>query len=160
MMEERNTVFDYIAKVFATYGIMVVIFILFSLLIGNSIGDYSSLFILGDRGLSMATLLQLLLLAGIITIAQSVFLTDRWIKKMPITLRNVLFYFVSMLTIVALILRFEWFPINDLKAWIGFFFSFTISVSISVVITRLRERAENNKMEAALKKYHEHETGV
>lgn len=160
MMEERNTVFDYISKVFAIYGIMVVIFILFSLLIGNSIGDYSSLFILGDRGLSTATLLQLLLLAGIITIAQSVFLTDRWIKKMAITLRNVLFYLVSMLTIVVLILLFKWFPINDPKAWIGFFISFTISVSISVVITRLRERTENNKMEAALKKYHEHETGV
>lgn len=152
-MEKRKTIFYYISDVFAKYGVIVSVFILLSLIIGDYAGEYSSLFRLGGEGLSTATLLQLLLLAVVIIIAQNVFLTDRLIKSMTIFLRNVLFLLTIMAAIAVLIILFDWFPIDDLKAWTGFFLSYTISMIISVLISRLKERAENDNLQAALDKY-------
>lgn len=153
-MEKRKTIFNYFSDIFTLYGIIVIIYVLLSLIIGDSIGGYSSLFRLGSKGLSIATLLQLLLLACIITIAQNIFLTDRWIKNMPIVLRNILFFLTIFAVMIILIVLFGWFPVNNLKAWIGFFFSYTISMMVSVFISRLEERAENEQLKVALEQYH------
>ena len=152
-MKEKKTAFTYISQVFATYGIIVTIFILFSLLIGEGTGSYSPLFQLGKAGLTLRTLRQLLLLSAVITFVQVLFLTDRWIKNMSILRRNMLFFVLVFVAIVGMILLFGWFPVNDLLAWVGFLISFVVSMGISVLISRLKERAENRRMEAALEKY-------
>ena len=53
-MDDRKTVFEYIRQLFTTYGIMVVIFIVINLFIGDEAGRVSSLFALGVAGLSSA----------------------------------------------------------------------------------------------------------
>ncbi len=152
-MEEKKTVFSYISQVFATYGIIVTIFTLFSLLIGEGTGAYSSLFRLGRTGLTLGTLWELLLLAAVITFVQVLFLTDRWIKNMPILRRNVLFFALVLAVIVGMILVFHWFPADDPLAWVGFLISFVLSMGVSVLLSRLKEQAENRRMAAALEKY-------
>ena len=52
--------------------------------------------------------------------------------------------------IIAFVVAFDWFPVNKIEAWIGFFVSFGIVISLGV--TLLKEKAENRKMEEALKK--------
>lgn len=152
-MESKKTIFNYISDVFTMYGVIVFVYILLSLIVGDYVGDFSSLFRLGSAGLSTATLLQLLLLASIIVIAQNIFLADRWIKNMTVVLRNVLFFLTIMVATAVLIVLFDWFPVNNLKAWGGFILSFTISTLISGLLSRLKERAENASLQAALDKY-------
>ena len=91
-MEDRKNTFDYIKQLFTSFGIVVLLFIVINLLIGNEAGSVSSLFTLGSKGLSTATLLQLLFLVLIITVAQNVFLTDLIIKNMALVVRNILFF--------------------------------------------------------------------
>ncbi len=152
-MEAKKSVFAYFGRIFATYGVIVTIFILFSLLIGEGTGDYSPLFRLGREGLSLNTLLELLLLAAVVTTAQILFLTDWWIKNMPILWRNVLFFLTVMATIVLLIVLFRWFPLCDVTAWIGFLLSYVFCMIGGILIFRLRERAENKRMQNALEKF-------
>lgn len=152
-MESKKTIFNYISDVFTMYGVIVFVYILLSLIVGDYVGDFSSLFRLGSAGLSTATLLQLLLLASIIVIAQNIFLADRWIKNMTVVLRNVLFFLTIMVATAVLIVLFDWFPVNNLKAWGVFILSFTISTLISGLLSRLKERAENASLQAALDKY-------
>lgn len=152
MMEDNRTIFNYISQFFAIYGMIVMIFIIFGILIGDSASGYSSLFELGNQGFSTSTLLQLLILALIISIAQIAFLTDKWIKKLSMFIRNILFFGTIVLTIVTFSILFHWFPIDDAKAWMGFVVSFIICTSISILISRLEEQAENKKMEQALNK--------
>lgn len=152
-MEEKKTVFNYISRLFATYGIMVTIFIILALIVGEYTQDLSSLFRLGGKGLSLATLAQLLGLALVITVAQTVFLSDTVIKKMSLVLRNILFFVTILAAIIITVIVFGWFPIGNIFAWIGFIVSFLISMGISVGITKAKESAENSKMEEALKKY-------
>ena len=79
-MEEKKNIFDYIRQLFAIYGVMVLIFVLFNLIVGDEAKSISTLFTLGSQGLLSSTLLQLLLMAAIITAAQNIFLTDILIK--------------------------------------------------------------------------------
>ena len=152
-MDEKKTVFDYIIQTMATYGIIVVIFLVFNSIIGDNAADVSSLFTLGREGLSTATLLELLFLSVILTVTRTVFLSDRWIKNMPIFLRFVLSIASIMICIIFMVIIFKWFPIDDPKSWLGFVLSFIISMIISVWITRLKEKTENEKMQEALKRF-------
>ena len=153
MMEEKKTIFNYISQTFATYGVIVLIFILFSLFIGESASEYSPLFALGKEGISLPILAELLLLAVMITGAQVVFVTDILIKNLSIVLRNVLLFVTVFIVMVIMIIIFDWFPTNDITAWMGFVISYAVSMLVSVGITKLREHLENSKMQKALDKY-------
>ena len=154
-MTEKKTIFNYIAQGFMTYGVMVVIFIVFDLCIGASTAEYSTLFELGSVGLTTHTLLQLLLLAVIVTASQIIFMTDAVIKNMKMITRNIIFISTIFIAIVAFVFAFGWFPVNDVRAWIGFVISFTISMTASLLITRIVEKSENKKMQEALDKYNQ-----
>lgn len=90
--------------------------IIWGIMIGDMASGYSSLFELGNQGFSIATLLQLFILAIIISVAQIAFLTDKWFKNLSIFLRNVLFLGIIVLTIVIFAILFGWFPIDDAKS--------------------------------------------
>ena len=149
-MEEKKTVFDFIGDLFATYGIIVVIFVVLNMVIGDAASVFSSLFEYGSLAFSTDTLLQLLALALIICMSRNILLTDRWIGQMSMIVRNAVFFLVITVAIVLFVIMFKWFPITDIKAWIGFLVSFALCSSLAVVISVLRENAENRKMIRAL----------
>lgn len=151
-MEQNKTIFSYIGQLFATYGVIVTIFIVFTCIIGDNAKNISTLYSLGNLGLSLATLVQLLALAGVITLAQVAFLTDCWIKSMNMIIRTVMFFVTICVGIVIFAVVFMWFPINNITAWISFAISFTVCTVISTFISKLKENAENQKMEQALAK--------
>ena len=153
MMEEKKTVFNYLSQTFATYGVIVLIFVLFSLIIGESAAEYSALFALGKEGISLPILAELLLLAVMITAAQVVFVTDVIIRNLSIVIRNVLLFVTVFIVMIIMIIIFDWFPTKDITAWMGFVISYAVSMFISVFITKLREHLENSKMQKALDEY-------
>lgn len=149
-MDDNKNIFDYIKQLFTSFGIVVLLFIVINLIIGDEAGSISSLFALGAKGLSTATLLQLLILVLIITAAQNIFLSDLVIKNMALVVRNILFFATIMAAITIFAVVFGWFPLNNVAAWIGFIVSFAVCSVISSVIMRLEENAENKKMQDAL----------
>ncbi|MCR4793122.1 MAG: hypothetical protein K5871_10240 [Lachnospiraceae bacterium] len=152
-MEEKRSIFSYISQMFATYGAIVVMFIVFNLILDESTGQYSTLFELAGKGITLVTLLELLLLSVVVTVAQIVFLTDAVFKDLSMILRNVFFFAAILTVIVAFACMFGWFPIDDAKAWAGFGVSFALSMAASILITRFVEKAENARMQEALEKY-------
>lgn len=151
-MEDNKTIYNYIGQTFATFGIIVFIFIILGIAIGDSESKYSSLFQLGNQGFSISTLLQLFILSVIISIAQISFFTDKWFKNLSMFIRNILFFGTIVLTMVIFALLFDWFRIDGIKAWIGFFLSFVVCTAVSVTFSILGQQSENKKMEQALDK--------
>ena len=47
MMEEKKTVFYYVRQAFATYGVIVLVFAIMSIVIGERTKDYAALFCVG-----------------------------------------------------------------------------------------------------------------
>ena len=158
-LDENRSVFGYIAQLLAMYGAMVIIFMIFTKCIGTSTRDYSTLFELGSEGLTLNTLLQLLGLAVLITMARVLLLTDNVIKNLKMVTRNVLFILSIFIMVIAFSIVFRWFPIDDVRAWIGFIVSFTLSMTASLLITRYIEKSENRRMQEALEKYMEKRSG-
>lgn len=152
MIEEKKTVFDYLGQIFMLYGMTVCIFIAFSLTIGDYAKEASPLFSLGGEGLRFSTLLQLLGMATLITLIRNLFFTDILIKNMSVVKRAICMLIGIIVMIIAFVVAFDWFPVNKIEAWIGFFVSFGICFVISLGVTLLKEKAENRKMEEALKK--------
>ena len=153
MMEENKNIFTYIKQVFTVFGIIVLVFVALNLIIGEKTAGYSSLFALGKDGISIAVLCELLLLSVVITAAQVIFLTDRFIANMSMLIRNMLFFVTVMIVMVIMIFLFDWFPVRDVAAWTGFIISYALSMGLSALVTKSIEKIENSKMQKALDKY-------
>ena len=153
MMEEKKTIFDFVSGAFATFGIIIVIFMILTLAVGDAAVGYSSFFEFGRRALSINTLFQLLALSLVIRACRELLLTDRWIRRMSMLIRNTLFFLTITIVIVLFVILCEWFPLSDMTAWTGFLISFALCSSIGVALSRIMEKAENRKMDQALERY-------
>lgn len=152
-MEDNKTIFNYIGELFATYGIIMLMFVILNLALGDIAKGYTSFFEYGSGSFSTSTMLQLFLLSVIICIARNLFLTDKWIKSMSIVVRNLAFFITVTITIILFVILFAWFPVNDIAAWIGFIVSFAVCSAIGVLTSKLKERTANRKMAQALERF-------
>ena len=152
-MEDKKNLFKFLDRLFTTFGIMIILFLIPKLLFGAIGEGYSTLFDYGNKALSIATIIELFGLSLIVTVARTLFFSDKLFKAMPMIARMIVFFAVITFFIVLFVIFFGWFPIDDFKAWIGFIVSFALSTCAAVIIAKIRESSENDKMNKALEKY-------
>ena len=151
-MDKRYSIFDYLAQTFTIFGINVLLLNMFCLLFGESAKGYSTIFSLGDIGLSIATMMQFLLLIAILTFFRFMFMTDRIIKRLSIVSRMILLFAAAFISTVIFVILCGWFPVDMPALWIMFISCFGISGGASAFISYLKEKSENKKLEEALRK--------
>ncbi len=156
-MDEKKTVFDYLAQVMIIFGFSMLILSVFCLIFGNTAKDISTLFALGDQGIPVGIALQFLCVSVLITGARFVFFTDMIIRKMPIWLRTVCMLSFVVMIIAAFIRIFNWFPVNMWRPWAMFFVCFGLSFLGSCFVVMVKEKVENRHMEEALRRLKEKE---
>ena len=156
-MEDRKTIFDFAGQVFMTFGFSIVALNLFCILVGEYAQEVSGIYSMGKDGLSTATMMQFFGVSICITGLRFLFFTDRIIRQMSITLRTVCMLMSIIVLIVLCTAVFGWFPVDMWQAWTGFFVTFTICFVGSMLVTRLKEKTENRKMEEALRRLKEQE---
>ena len=59
-MEDKKTVFNYIGQMFSIYGVMIMIFIVINLIIGNEAGSVSTLFSTDTSDMDFLVMRQIL----------------------------------------------------------------------------------------------------
>lgn len=150
-MEKRQTVFGFLAWVFMLYGILTALLNILCMLFGNEAKELSNMFSLGSDGIGTATSWQFLLAVTCIAAIKELFMTDILIKNMNIGVRIALMFAGAFAVTVTLILVFGWFPADNALCWILFVISSAVSCGISVAVSTLAEKAENKKLEEALK---------
>ena len=151
-MDKKFGVFDYLAQTFTIFGINVLLLNMFCLFFGESAKGYSTIFSLGNSGLSIATMLQFLLLIAILTFFRFLFMTDWLIKRLSIVPRIIFLFATAFFSTVIFIILCGWFPVDMPALWIIFIACFVISCGVSTFISYLKEKSENKKLEVALKK--------
>lgn len=151
-MEERKTFFDYLGQVFTIFGFSILALIVICTLVGEATKGYSTMFALGAEGLTIATMLQFLLEAVIITALRFVFFTDTLIKKMSLAVRTCCMFGLVLLFIIISSMLFGWFPVNEWAAWVSFFVSFGLCTFIATRVTMWKQKMEDRKLEEALQK--------
>lgn len=154
-MEEQKTIFDYLGQVMITFGFSVVVMNVLCLLVGEEAREVSTIYSLGKEGLSVATMLQFLGVAVCITGLRFLFFTDRIIKQMSITMRTVCMLTVIVAVIVLCVVLFGWFPVDMWESWAAFLLTFSFCFVGSLLVMHFKEKAENRKMEEALRRIKE-----
>lgn len=149
-MEERKTIFDYLEQVFIIFGITLVVLNVFCLLFGEAAKEFSTMFSLGSKGLSVFTMAQFFLVSAIVVALRFLFFTDVIIKNMPVIRRTMCMVIIVLIIISVFISVFGWFPIDMWQPWAMFFLCFSICFFLSTMVTGMKEKAENRKMEEAL----------
>ncbi|MCI8427069.1 MAG: hypothetical protein HFJ03_05990 [Lachnospira sp.] len=149
-MIKKSTIFDYLTQIMIIWGISVLSLCLFCSLFGEVAKQYSSMFQLGKTGVAVVTLMQYLLSSVIITSLRWLIFTDILIKRVSIVIRTVVMFVCVILLTGIFAAIFQWFPIDDIKSWIMFFVCFFVCSCISVVVSAIKEKSDNKKMQEAL----------
>lgn len=156
-MEEKKTVFDYLAQVWIVYGFIMLMINIFCLAFGNSAKEFSTMFALGNQGVPTPIAFQFLCVSAFIVGARFLFFTDIFIKKMSLWLRCICMLALSILIIAVFIMAFHWFPANMWQPWVLFFICFGISFWGSCLVMIIKEKVENRQMDEALQRLKEKE---
>lgn len=151
-MLQKKSMLEFLRNIIEIFGISIISISLFVIIFGNNAKEISSMFKLGSNGIAIETLMQFLLLSIILTILKYVLFTDRIIKRLSITAR-----FISMIVCIIVIVGiltaiFSWFPVNKVIPWILFLISFAICTIISILVSKAKEKNENEKLQKALEK--------
>ena len=156
-MEEKRTIFDYLAQVMILFGFTILILNIFCLAFGDSAKGISALFALGAQGVPASVSFQFLCVSILITGARYVFFTDQVIKKMPVWLRCICMLTFTVILIAVFTVVFHWFPADMWQPWLMFFCCFGVCFVGSFLFVTLKEKAENKRMEEALRRLKETE---
>lgn len=151
-MEEKKTIFDYLAQVLMIFGFAMLTLNIFCIAFGESAKDISTMFALGNQGIPAEIAFQFLFLSAGVTGLRFVFFTDTLIRQMPLWLRTVCMLTSVIVIIAIFIIAFHWFPVNMWQPWAMFFLCFAVSFVCSWLVMIIREKHENRRMEKALQK--------
>lgn len=154
-MDKKFSLLKFLSQVFMIYGITTGLLNIFCILFGTSARGLSTIFSLGNTGVSIATSFQFLLAVFLIVGLKFIFMTDILIKKIPLAARIIIMFAGAFATIVVFIFAFGWFPADMPIAWIMFIICFVLSCAVSTIISVLAEKQENRRLEEALKRYKE-----
>lgn len=154
-MFKKSGALDYLGQIFSIFGETVAMLCVFAFLFGEGAKDLSTIFSLGSAGLSLVTLLRFLLVVAIIATLRFIVMSDGIIKIIPLWLRIIILFASAFAVTIVFVIIFDWFPIDNIAAWIMFILSFGISCAVSSVVSAFKEKAENRQLEEGLKRLKE-----
>lgn len=154
-MDREKTIFDYLGQVMIVFGFSMIVLNVFCLLIGEDAKSISTIYSLGEKGVSVVTAMQFLGVSACITGFRFLFFTDRIINRMSVTLRTGCMFAAIIILVAACAVMFDWFPVNMWQPWAAFLATFALCAAASIFVMILKEKAENKKMEEALRRIKE-----
>lgn len=150
-MDERKTIFDYLAQVMCIFGFTILFISVVIKIIGEDIETTEiSFFIQNGESLSIHTIFQFFLLSILIVILRYLFMTDCLIKKWSLIKRTVAMVCCVLAVSCIFIVIFNWFPLANLRCWSGFGVSFVCCFIAAILVTSIKEKMENKKLEESL----------
>ncbi len=154
-METKNTIFKFIEKVFLMWSGMIVLLGIICFFVGDQGQGVSSIFSLGKEGIPLTVLVQWFLFSICINLLNQLFEMDSVVKAISMSKRTTVLLLSIFVVTVFFIYTFQWFPMDSKIAWGLFIICFVVSTLLSLLLTAMKEKSENQKMEAALKAFQE-----
>lgn len=154
-MEEKKTIFSYISQVFGMFGFVMFCMLIFTYILGDSAKEISSLYSLGKKGVSLNVMMEFFAVAVLIVLLRYLFFTDRWIKKMSVFKRSLCMVAGILIIFSIFIYLFHWFPMDMWQPWAMFILCFAVCYGVSLTVTAVKMREENEKLEKGLKRLKE-----
>ena len=151
-MIQKRTIYDFCGNVFMIYGITMGILATLCLIVGEDAAEVSTIFAMGNKGLSITTMLQFFLMVVFLVGFEWLFFTDLLIKNWSLVARTVAMFAMVIMTVGVFAAIFKWFPVGMVSAWVAFLICFFVCAVVSIAVSVLKERNENKKMQEALER--------
>lgn len=151
-MIKKKTIFDYLTHIMVVWGISMLSLCLFCFLFGQEAKGHSSIFVLGNAGLSLAAMMQFLALAIIITGLRWIFFTDIFVKRLSIMVRSIFMFTGVIISVGIFAAVFGWFPVDRIIPWGMFLLCFFVCAAVSVGVSVMKEKSDNKKLQEALER--------
>lgn len=151
-MEKKNWLLDFFMQVFLIFGIAITLLSILCLIFGDKMQNASTLFVMGNKGLSIETIFQLLLASFCVTLLTKLVISDFIKNNLSKTSR--LTIFISLISGVSIIFihLFRWFPRGVVHVWLIFAICVLIASVTSIYISFKQESVQNKNMAKALDK--------
>jgi magnesium-transporting ATPase (P-type) len=117
--------------------------------------EISTLFVLGSAGLPYSAILQLAFCDLILAAFSVLLFSERFLTKMRFMWRFIFLYLSTLFTVSIFSMVCGWFPANNPLSWIAFILWLAICIAFAYVLTRLKFKIENKKINRLLKDYKE-----
>lgn len=156
-MLKKDTIFDFMLNVMVVFAVAILSISLFTLLFGSEAKDVSPIFALGEQGIPLSLIGQFLVLALLVTVLRWIFFTDHLIRKCSLTFRTIGMFIAVIMMCAVLIVIFRWFPVDMIESWVMFILCFAVCASVSVLLSGLKEKKDNEKLQEMLERFQEEE---
>ena len=147
-MENKRTILDFMSFVMRTFGICICFLLALTIMANTDMMKTSNMFVFRNEAISIAILLQFLLLSFLTAILVFLFTSAYMIRLLSLTTRLILLPISIILCLGITIYFFGWFPTSSPLPWILFVVSFLLCFGSSVAITLHK----NKKADAVLNK--------
>ena len=151
-MERKYTIYDFFSQVFFIFGITIACLSVFVLCFGADAKNKSTIFSMGREGLSIVTMGQYFLMSFLLVLIRVVLFTDIIIKNWSVLKRTIGMFVLIILLIGGFAYGCGWFPVNELLSWVMFLICFLVCATASIILSSLKEKKENEKLQEALEK--------
>lgn len=149
-MEGKKSILDYMAQVLIIFGFAMICMLCFVLVFGESAKEYSPLFELEKRGITITVMAQFLLLSILVVFWQFLFNIDKIVNRLSDIVRSVAMVLSVFFTTMFFIVLFDWFPLHMWEPWVMFLLCFLISGAGSAFLSIMKNKLENKKLEEGL----------
>ncbi len=153
MKDKVLALYKFIAQILIIFSVTMLFITFNGIIAGESAKEYSTMFSLGNKGVSFDTILQILLSSVVVSLINQVFFSEKLFKNMMMLWKIILMIIFIIAAIVIFTIYFKWFPINLAEAWIGFFVSFGGFFLVSTAIMITKTKREAKKYEELLENY-------
>ena len=155
--DRKNTYFlSGLLREFATiFTLLIICFSLigkFFSIYASDMQNFSTLFVLEGAGLPYNIILQAAVFAFIMALVSKILFSENIEVKTPI-LKHIIFMFITFLITSIFSIFFNWFPINNIYAWLLFVPSFFISCFTATALSLLLLKLEDKKYNKLLENY-------
>ncbi len=153
MEHQNHNKLSFITQVLVLFAVNILFLCLIASVVGDDAGKISTMYQLGSKGLPIKTILEFLLSSFAIITLKTLFFSEKLFKSMLTLWRTVLLLFSVLVCMVLFIIVFDWFPLDNLYSWTGFFVCFGggfISCSAFMII---KTKIENSIYDQQLSHY-------
>jgi len=147
----KKTIIQFIESLLKIFAVIILIFTISTTLLGVEVSKFSNLFLLGNDGLAIKTIFQFFVFAFLICFSRFLFQTDMIFKNAGLILRHIFFFLSTILIFIVLAQIFSWIP-NKPFYWLLVLASYSVCTIISIFVTNLFAKKENEKLNDALAK--------
>lgn len=152
MEEKKFNIMKLLNRIGLSFVVVILVNMALGPLVGGEAREISTLFSLGELGISYEALYQGLLLATVCTVLSELLVSDLLFPKMLILWRTVIMFFVVGGTAGFLSMKFGWFPSDNLMAWTTYIICFVVCALLSTFVV-MKNRREDELMNEKLAEY-------